>query len=148
MPSLPHIPKLDLRFETYATWLYRKDEGGRFIYWNSQYHDAYTNDGFLLGSWVGRDARAYTASSTYWFSPQNKITAAYSQVKTGSNFIPGGGTQTDLSLSAQWRLRPGLLSSLSVQGERYFIPILGGPRKDIAIQMQLTYYPKNWVARH
>jgi len=146
--KLPHLQNLDLQFETYATWVYRKDEGGIFIYWNNQYHDAYTNDGFILGSWVGRDARAYTASSTYWVSAQNKITASFRQIKTGGNFLPGGGTQTDISLSAQWRVRPELSLAGFIQGERYFLPILGGPQKDIAGGMQLTFYPKNWVVRH
>src|ERR1700685_3857359 len=81
---LPGLRRMDLRFETYSTWLYRGDEGGAFFYWNNQYRDAYTNNGFLLGSWVGRDARAYEASSTYWWSAQNKIVLSFRQTKTGS----------------------------------------------------------------
>jgi hypothetical protein len=145
--QLPRLRNLDLRFETYSTWLYRKDEGGLFIYWNDQYRDAYTNSGYLLGSWVGRDARAYTASSTYWWSAQNKVTASLRQTKTGSNFVPGGGTQTDVSLTVQRQLRPELLGTAFVQFERYYLPILGGPRKDVAAGLQLTFYPKNWSIR-
>ena len=104
--QLPGIRRMDLRFETYSTWLYRGDEGGLFFYWNNQYRDAYTNNGYLLGSWVGRDARAYQASSTYWWSAQKKITASFRQTKTGSMFLPGGGTQSDISLSGQWQLGP------------------------------------------
>jgi hypothetical protein len=147
LTSLPRLSRLDLRFETYSTWLYRKDEGGGFIYWNNQYRDGYTNDGFLIGSWVGRDARAYTASSSYWFSAQNKLTAGWRQTKTGSKFLPGGGTQTDVSLSAQWRFRSRLQANLLLQGERYNIPILGAPRRNFTAQLQLTYFPKNWAIR-
>jgi hypothetical protein len=146
--QFPGFRHLDLRFETYSTWLYRKDEGGLFIYWNDQYRDAYTNNGYLLGSWVGRDARAYTASSTYWWSATNKLTASFRQTKAGSNFLPGGGTQTDVSLTAQWKLRPELLATAFIQYERYFIPILAGPRKDVAAGVQFTFYPKNWTSRH
>lgn len=148
LTQLPGLRKLDLRFETYSTWLYRGDEGGLFFYWNNQYRDAYTNNGYLLGSWVGRDARAYTASSTYWWSAQNKLTATYRQTKTGGQFIPGGGTQTDLSLTAQWLVRPELLGTGFVQYERYFIPVLGGPRRDVTAGLQFTFYPKNWSKRH
>ncbi|MGA8598507.1 MAG: capsule assembly Wzi family protein [Bryobacteraceae bacterium] len=148
LTQLPGLRKLDLRFETYSTWLYRGDEGGLFFYWNNQYRDAYTNNGYLLGSWVGRDARAYTASSTYWWSAQNKLTATYRQTKTGGQFIPGGGTQTDLSLTAQWLVRPELLGTGFVQYERYFIPVLGGPRRYVTAGLQFTFYPKNWSKRH
>jgi Capsule assembly protein Wzi len=144
--QLPRLPHLDLRFETYSTWLYRKDAGGLFFYWNDQYRDAYTNNGNIIGSWVGRDSRAYSASSTYWWSAQNKLTANFRQTKTGSNFIPGGGTQTDISLSVQRELWQGLLASAFVQYERYFVPVLGGPRTDVAASLQFTYYPHKRIS--
>ncbi len=137
---------MDLRFETYSTWLYRGDEGGSFFYWNNQYRDAYTNNGYLLGSWIGRDARAYQASSTYWWSAQKKITASFRQTKTGSKFLPGGGTQSDIALSGQWQLRPELAASPFVQFERYFIPALGAPKKDLSIGLQITFSPKNFIS--
>jgi len=144
--QLPRLRKMDLRFETYSTWLYRQDEGGKFIYWNNQYRDAYTNNSYLLGSWVGRDARAYLISSTCWWSAQNTIALSYRQTKTGSNFLPGGGTQTDISLNGQWRLPSGVVASPFLQLERYFIPVLAAvPKRDISFGLQLTFYPKNMV---
>ena len=143
--QLPGLRRMDLRFETYSTWLYRQDEGGQFIYWNNQYRDAYTNNSYLLGSWVGRDARAYLASSTYWWSAQDTITISYRQTKTGSAFLPGGGTQTDISLNGQWQLRSGVVASPFLQFERYFIPVVGTPKKDISVGLQFTFYPKNLV---
>jgi Capsule assembly protein Wzi len=143
--QLPRLRRMDLRFETYSTRLYRQDQGGAFFYWNNQYRDAYTNNGYLLGSWVGRDARAYQVSSTYWWSAQNKLTVSYRQTKTGSMFLPGGGTQTDLSVSGQWQLRRDVTVSPVLQFERYFIPALGGPKKDLSIGLQITFNPKNLV---
>jgi hypothetical protein len=145
--QLPRLKHLDLRFETYSTWLYRGDAGGQFIYWNDQYRDAYTNDGNLLGSSVGRDARAYSVSSTYWWSAQNTLTASFRQTKTGSNFIPGGGTQTDVSLSLQRELRPNLLGKFFVQYERYYIPILGAPKQDVTASVEFTFSPKTLTIR-
>lgn len=144
LTQLPKLSKLDFRLETYSTWLYPKDRGGLFIYWNNQYHDAYTNSGNVLGSWVGRDARAYAASSTYWFSAKDKLSASWRQTKSGSNFLPGGGTQTDVSLTAQWQVRPGWLVNAFGQYERYFVPVLGGPHRDVTAGLQVTFYPGNW----
>ncbi len=145
---LPRLRRMDLRFETYSTWLFRGDEGGRFFYWNDQYRDAYTNAGNLLGSWVGRDARSYDATSTYWWSAQNKISVSYRQKKTGSMFLPGGGTQTDFSVNSQWQLGSDLTASVFVQGERYFIPALGGPKADVSVGLQITVNPRGLALGH
>lgn len=142
----PHFfhPRLDLRFETYSTWLYRGDAGGRLIYWNTQYRDAYTNNGNLIGSWIGRDARAYTVSTSYWRSARDKITASYQQIKTGSAFIPGGGSQTDVAISWQSAFGPDVLLNVSSQWERIYIPVLGGPRTDVATGIGFTFTPHDW----
>ncbi|HZQ52972.1 MAG TPA: capsule assembly Wzi family protein [Bryobacteraceae bacterium] len=145
--QIPSLPNVELQFETYSTWLYARDEGGRFIYWNDQYHDAYTNDKLVLGSWVGRDSRAYVASASYSVSPRNQITATYRQVKSSGAFLPGGGTQTDIGLRVQWQLRPDLSMDTFAQGERYDIPILGAPRKNLAAGLQFTFCPTNWIVR-
>lgn len=142
--QLPKLRHLDLRFETYSTWLYRGDQGGLFFYWNNQYRDAYTNQGNLLGSWLGRDARAYVARSTYWFAPRKTVSLLYRQTKTGSNFLPGGGTQTDVSAAFDCAILPQLQASLFVQYERRLIPILGAAQNDISAQLQLTLHPQNW----
>jgi hypothetical protein len=139
--QLPGLRKLDLHLETWSTWLYAQDRGGQFIYWNNVYHDAYTNNGVLLGSWIGRDARAYVASSTYWLSARNKIGAEYRQIKSGPNFLPGGGTQTDASANAEWQLRPGWQLNAFLQFERYFLPILGPPHHVLTSGVQFTFFP-------
>ena len=141
---LPKLSRLDLRFESYATWLYRKDYGGQFLYWNNQYHDSYTNQGNLLGSWVGRDARAYIATTRYWLSGKSFLAAQYKQVKTGSQFLPGGGTQTDVSVSGQLAYKQDWLLGAWLQAERYYVPLLGAPRHDIAGSLQITFTPRNW----
>jgi hypothetical protein len=143
---VPGLPRLDFRFETYATWLYRKDQGGNFLYWNNQYRDANTNNGNLLGSWIGRDARAYTAETTYWLSARSKIIGNYRQIKSSSIFLPGGGTQTDISVAAQWGIGREWQFLAQVQGERYNVPVLGTPRRDTLTAIGLTYSPEHLVA--
>jgi hypothetical protein len=141
--QIPFVRHMDFRFETYSTRLYRGDEGGQFFYWNNQYRDGYTNNGYLLGSWVGRDARAYLASSTYWWSAENKLKISFRQNKTGSAFLPGGGTQTDVTLNGSLRVRRQYQIEAQVQGERYFIPLLGPPKINLSFGLQVTFSPKN-----
>jgi hypothetical protein len=145
LAQLPGLRHADFRFESYSTLLYRRDVGGKFFYWNNQYRDAYTNNGFLLGSWVGRDARAYQGSVSYWRTSQNKVSFSFRQVKTGGVFLPGGGTQTDIGISGQWQVRPDVNAVAFVQYERYFIPVLGGPQTNVSASVQFTFTPKNWM---
>jgi hypothetical protein len=142
--KIPKIRHLDLRVESYSTWLFRKDYGGKFIYWNDDYHDAYTNDGNIIGSFVGRDARALIATSRYWFSGKTFVEAQYKQIKTGAQFLPGGGTQTDVSINSQFAYKQDWLLGVWLQAERYAIPVLGSPQHDVAGWLQVTYTPRNW----
>jgi hypothetical protein len=138
---------MDFRFETYSTLLYSGDHGGNFLYWDNQYRDSYTNDGDLLGSWIGRDSRSYMGESTYWASGRSKLTASYRQVKAGTSFLPGGGTQTDVSLVGTLGMGEWLITA-ELQGDRYDIPILGAPRKDILASIGVTYSPHDLALRH
>jgi hypothetical protein len=138
---LPHLTHLDLRLETYSTLLYSGDHGGRFIYYNSEYHDAYTNSGNLLGSWVGRDARAYVASAGYWLNGRTRLRFAYRQIKDSTSFLPGGGTQTDGSAYVQWGIGREWLVSGSAQVERYYIPLLGPAQHDVVAALNIAYTP-------
>lgn len=143
--KIPKVRHLDLRVESYSTWLYRKDYGGGFIYWNGDYHDAYTNNGNIIGSWVGRDARAIVATSRYWLSGNTFLEGQYKQIKTGKQFVPGGGTQTDVSMNGQFVYKRDWLIGAWLQAERYYLPLLGSPHHDIAAWLQVTYVPRNWA---
>ena len=140
--QIPGLKGFDLRFETYSTWLFSEDHGGTFMYFNGDYHDSYTNNGLIFGSWVGRDARAYVASSTYWISGKSRLEGQYRQIKTGNGFLPGGGTQTDGSVSAQWGLTSEWLIAATTQYERYFVPILGPARQVLLGSFSLIFTPR------
>ena len=60
LSHFPKMPHLDLRVEAVSTDVPPVTGSqccGRFIYWEAVYHDVYTNEGNLLGSWIGRDAK-------------------------------------------------------------------------------------------
>ena len=139
----PGLSKLDFRAEAASTQLLvSHDFGPTFIYFNNQYHDANTNKGFIFGSPIGRDARAYQGWSTYHFSGATQLVLNFRQLKASNQFFPGGGTQTDASMRLQWKARPDLMVSAFVQGERWLIPILRPiTQHNITGQLELRYLP-------
>ena len=144
LSHVPHFSKMDVRFETYATWL-NTARDGQFFYYNNQYHDSYTNDGSLLGSYVGRQARALVGTAGYWFSGRTRLQAQFRHVSEPATYLPGGGTQTNASLMAQWSARRDLLVDINAQAEQYNIPVLGAARKDLLVSGSILLTPENWV---
>ncbi len=142
LARVPGIPKLDLRVEAPSTMLMRGDFGGTFLYYNGQYHASNTNYGYLLGNSVGRDGRAIEGWATYWFSPRSKVQAGYRQLKVGNQFLPGGGTQSDASLKGSLELPQQCIAEAMFQYERYWIPALGGPARNISASIQITWEPR------
>jgi capsule assembly protein Wzi/PAP2 superfamily protein len=142
LSHFPRIPKLDFRLESTSTQLLGKDHGGEFLYWNITYHDSNLNKGFLFGSPVGRDAREYRASSTYHFAPATSLQLTLQQRKISSLFLPGGGTQTDVSSRLVWQVRPQWSVQADVQGERWLIPSLApGVQHDVTGSFEVIYTP-------
>jgi hypothetical protein len=144
---LPGLPHWDLRVEAPSTRSPGDDRGGLFFYWNNVYRDANTNDGRLLGSWVGRDGRGLFIQATYWRSPQSRCEFTWRQNRIGSAFLPGGGTQDDASVRGVLRSGPDWNLSAFAQYERYFIPLVGGRRRNVAIGVEVFYTPKWRLAR-
>ena len=60
LTHFPKLPKLDLRLEASYTDTPKVNTNptasanGHFIYYDSFYHDLYTNEGNIIGSWVGQ----------------------------------------------------------------------------------------------
>ncbi len=144
LPQIPRIPQLDFRGEalwsdppSVANW------SGQFFYYNGAYHDAYTNGGQLLGSWVGREGHGLQAWATYWLSPRSSLQLEYRKAHVDSNFIPGGGNMQDFRARATLQLRPDVEMSAFLQYERWSFPVLlplAGP--DTAASVELTCHPK------
>lgn len=144
LPRLPRLPKLDFRAEAvYTDVPTGRSIGGKFIYWNSAYHDSHTNGGNLLGSWVGREGMGFQLWSTYWLSPQDTVQVSYRHGKVNPDFIRGGGTLNDVTVHANLRLRENLSLSTNVQYERWLFPVLSpGAQSNVATSIQVTYWPR------
>lgn len=142
LTHVPGVRRLDFRVEAASTTPYKGDQGGTFIYYNNQYHSGNTNYGYLLGNPAGRDGRAVEGWSRYWFSERSKVEAGYRQLKIGGRFLPGGGTQTDATLKGSIRLMGDCFAGAFFQYERYWIPALGGPARNLSGWLQLTWEPR------
>jgi len=61
-PQLPKLPKLDFRVEgVYTDVPAGGNIGHGFFYFNLAYRNGYTNDGNLIGSWIGRQGQGAQA---------------------------------------------------------------------------------------
>lgn len=146
-PKLPHLNKLDLRMEGGFTSPVDFSTCNGCFYHNYQYVNGYTNNGRLMGTWIGRAAQGESVQSTYWLSSTMKIGMELRHRKIDAEFLPGGGTQNDAALNADFVLKSGLRLSGLVQYERWQIPLLApGPQANFTAGLQLAYWPS--VHRH
>jgi hypothetical protein len=151
---LSHVPKLrqlDFRVEAvntntvHSTAPHNQPVNGRFVYWDQFYHDLSTNKNNIIGSWIGRQGQGIQAWSTYWFSPRDSIQVAYRHAKVASDFIPGGETVNDGSVSVNWWVRTDLSVSAFVQYEKWLAPVLApGPQTNWTTSVQVAFWPRSW----
>lgn len=141
-PSLPKLKKLDLRMEGGYTDAPAIPDSG-FFYLNIHYRSGYTNNGNLLGNWIGRDGRAVLVSSTWWASPHNNVKVSFRDHRVDPTFALGGRLQ-DFSVSTNWMLKRDLALGVSTQYERWRFPALALDRNsNFASTIQLTYAPNS-----
>ncbi len=141
LSHVPGIPRLDFRVEAPSTQPMATDLGGTFIYYNGQYRSGNTNYGRLMGNAVGRDGRAIQAWSSYHFSARTKAEAGYRELKVSSQFLPGGSTQSDGTLKVSLQLGRSWSAGIQFQYERFWVPVLGGPHRNLSGVVQLAWEP-------
>jgi hypothetical protein len=154
LAQIPKLNKLDFRVEAGYTDLPSGLENGTpqshyapgLFYANIRYPDgSYTNDGVLLGNWMGRQSQGVQAWSNYRFSPRSFIQASFRHQKVSQQYLPGGGSLTDFSLSANWWLRNDLSVSGTIQYERWLYPIITpGAQTNVTTSLQMVFWPQSW----
>ncbi len=139
----PRIPKLDFRLEGGTTSPLNFPQCYACYYGNSQYLNGYTNNGELIGTWVGRAAQGEAIRSNYWLGPQRKISFELRHRKMDRMYLPEGGTQNDIAVSGDFFLKSGFRFSGTLQYENWQIPLLAMTRQsNIAVSFQVGYWPK------
>jgi hypothetical protein len=144
MPRLPKIPKLDLRAEgTYTDLPIGGAVAHGFFYFNQTWRGGYTNDGNLLGSWIGRQSQGAQAWATYHFSPRRSLQFDFRHQKVSAQFIPNGGTLADAGVRTEFEIKPQLTVSGGVQYERWDFPLIDSRRRsNVTTSIQFTWRPK------
>ena len=152
LSHFPGISRLDLR----AEGVYTDVPGGTgantknpgTFYQNGAWRDGYTNNGALMGSWVGRGGQGAQAWSNYWFSPRNRLQVNFRHQKVSQEFIPGGGTLTDFGVLSDYSVRSDLSVSVSVQHERWLFPsIQPNASRNVAASIQILFEPQKLFER-
>jgi hypothetical protein len=154
LAQIPKLNKLDFRVEAGYTDLPDDLQNGTpsshytpgIFYSNTRYpNGSYTNDSNLLGNWMGRQSQGVQAWSNYRFSPRNFIQASFRHQKVSQQYMPGGGSLTDVSMSANCWLRNDLSVSGTIQYERWLYPIVTpGAQSDVTTSLQLVFWPQSW----
>ncbi|WP_348266367.1 capsule assembly Wzi family protein [Edaphobacter paludis] len=142
--QLPKLHKLDFRVEAVTTDpKVTRSYGGQFNYFEIVQLQGYTNKGYIMGDWIGREAKGGQAWLTYHLSGDEWIQLEYLNKKTPKDFIPGGTTQNQFKASVVKRLKPDLEMNAWVQYEGWKAPIYkSGLQKDTTAAIQLTWFPK------
>jgi membrane-associated phospholipid phosphatase len=147
LTHVPGLSKLDFHAEVADTDTGILGHGaitmGNLNYYNSQYRDGYTNDGFLIGNTVGRMGRTYQGWLTYWISSRNNLQVTYKNNYVDSKFIPGGGAWQDYSVKNELYFRSGIYLKTQLQYEHisHFPILFKGTQQNITAILECGFSP-------
>jgi hypothetical protein len=146
LARFPKIPKLDLRVEGVNTNLVTfRSTAGQFIYFDSFYHELYTNKSNLIGSYIGREGTGIQAWSSYWFNARDSVQFGYRHVKVASDFIPGGETMNDGSVKVEWLVHKDISVSAFLQYEKWRAPFLSpSAQTNWTSTFEISFQPHGW----
>jgi membrane-associated phospholipid phosphatase len=141
LPQIPKITKLELRAEGVNISRANQFPPG-FVYFNAdRYRSGYVNNGYLLGSWIGRAGRGGQGWLTYWLSPRNKLQVGYRLQTVAPDFI-GGGRLADYSARSEFMVGRNISVSGFLQYEQWRFPLLApAPQSNVTGSVQVTFYP-------
>lgn len=143
---LPGLPRVDLRVEGVYTDVPNYSFRGYF-YFNATYKDGFTNNGNIMGSWIGRDGRGVDAASTVWLSARNSFQLGYREATVDAKFL-GGGHYQDGDLRANFTKKK-VTMSVMLQYEHWRFPVLSvQPQNNFTSSLQITYTPSWRLFEH
>lgn len=149
---LPGAPKLDLRVEAVTTDPpVSRSFSGQFMYWEYLQKQGYTNEGVLMGDWIGREDKGGQAWMTYHLSPQEWVRLNVRTQKSAKDFVPGGTTLVDAGVEVVKRVHRDFELRGSFTDEHWKAPAyaIGTTQSPTAnhletvTQFQLTWTPKS-----
>jgi hypothetical protein len=152
LSHVPWLSKMDLRAEGVYTDVPPGQRGGSIapgtFYFNSTWRSGYTNDGNLIGSWVGRGGQGAQAWSNYWWGARNRLQLNFRHQKVSQQFIPLGGTLTDIGARGDYWVRPSVSVSAKVQYERWFFPVIQPQAStNVSATVEVLFQPQKLFQR-
>lgn len=144
LSRFPKAPKLDLRVEVAYTeppiWRSRQ---GRNIYWERIFQQGFTNNGQIIGDWVGREAKGGQAWLTQHISGDEWLQASVRHQKVHNLLVPHGTTLNNFEFEAAKRVRKDIEIRGRFVFEQWKIPIyLPGKQTVTSTEFGLTWYPE------
>ncbi len=141
--QFPHLPKLDFRIEASNTDTSTlRSLNGQFNYYEIVQKQGYTNKGYIMGDWVGREAKAGNAWLTWHLSGDEWVQAAYMYKKTPKDFIPGGTTQHQFTVDVVKNLRKDIQLNAWMQYEGWKAPIYKvGQQSNVVFAAEIKFFP-------
>jgi hypothetical protein len=142
---LSHFPRahaFDLRVEGVSSDPVSDESlNGNFLFYEAIQRQGPTNKGFLVGDWIGRDAKGGQAWLTYHLSANESVQLMYRNAKADHNFIPFGTTQNDFQVSVVKRIGKQIALQGWVQQEEWKAPVYKPGRQSNTIASgQITWY--------
>ena len=141
----PRLPKLDLRVEGVYTDVPVRggsNAPGSF-YSNVTWRSGYTNNGDLIGSWIGRGGQGAQAWTNYWFNARSRLQLNFRHQKVSQEYIPGDGSLTDFGVRGDYWFRQILGFSASVQYESWLFPVIQtGPETNVSADVEVQFQPQ------
>ena len=157
LSQIPGARKFDFRFEAMDTDpITSRSSGGSFNYYETIQRQAYTNQGMIMGDWIGREGKGGQAWLTYHLSGKESVQLQYTNKKNDKDFIPGaynpavgtynalgGTTQNDVKVSVVKRLYHDQIEvNAWYQYEKWNAPALAPvPQTNNTGAFQVTYFP-------
>jgi hypothetical protein len=140
MPQVPKAPRLQLRAEGIREPLTREFAPG-FVYIDGRYISGYTNNGDLLGNWIGRAGWGGQGWATYSISPRTSLQFSYRAQRVSNKFLEGGSLN-DYSVKYNQHFSKRLGLTALLQYENWRFPLLSAERQtNFTSSIQFTYYP-------
>ena len=159
--QLPYAPKLDFRVEgVYTDYVTSRSNNGQGNYFETIQRQGYTNKGFLMGDWIGREAKGGQAWFTYHLSGNESIAVQYLRKKNSKDFIysgldhnnreiNGGTTQDIVRVDLVKRLTRDVELNAWFQKEQWKAPIWKqGQQGSTTAAFQVTWYPQLHTTAH
>jgi membrane-associated phospholipid phosphatase len=140
-PQLPKLPKLELRLEGF-----KAEPRLGTMYVDRRYRSGYTNQGDLMGSWIGRQALGGQLWIKYSFTARSSFQFAYRHQEV-DRYLAGGGHLNDFSLAAEGKLGARVALSAKAQSEEWNFPVLAaGKQSNLCATVRLSFFP-GWRLR-